>query len=830
MERKKLGTDLSRIQRHSDTKINGLEAKLTKLTETISTQKEEIKALRTEKKALDQKQTRAKESLQSTRKELRSAVVWEATKNGTYTREARELFRCLLQAGCSGARVADAIKACGKTFGVVIKRLPSSRTVFRARDEGGQYGIMQIGREITMCEGFGESSDGTTNRKVNLESRHLHYLAPTYLPGVDDDDKSTWKPQSRFGVVETALNHQAETQFQGTKAFAENVAATYSNSPLARRDGRTMEINDYPRKIEFLGSDHANDAKLKVEKVGDWREDVITSDIGEEVLQLVESGEFVGSFSTLREEDINLAYQQATEEIRPQAGEVQVDKTTARKLVAKVIGQAKLDSMTEAERHLLLGVTFAGCGAHKDMNAFKYGVVKMMAGWAARGQPGPVLLANKANTTTIQLSDDTNTTAAKAAIDSSSRGGVKLTSLAGALFNHSDDKKGYQDKHVNFMGTRKRDLYGIQHGGHFPDTSNTRFQSHSYAAAELVSFIHDYVDLLETTRDSKDSPGFNHMESNIHKGLLDVGTVAEMAAMGLLGDSVSWRFLAIIRGNGKVRNALDPDIAELYRRLPAFCDAIAENPGILLEGEDSPGFDWSKITLDGRPWIDRHLVATIRTLARELPDLLDCISDIFSGAAQGWRVFTSEFTPGGPFDLLTPKQRKRLYIPATNDENEGGLGSIRVWQRYHPNATAFGFSNQKRYERNNTSNFIKKLCTQEDDIYVMRLVRKINSSGENIRFREALVEEMNRKAGEKRKKDEEAAMKRQLELERLTSVGLAMDRDEINNMTVKQLDDQLKIHRKILMDEVLRRVLQKDLPTKVFKLSAVLAAVSRNQP
>ncbi|KAG6835756.1 hypothetical protein H0H93_014955 [Arthromyces matolae] len=48
-------------------------------------------------------------------------------------------------------------------------------------------------------------------------------------------------------------------------------------------------------------------------------------------------------------------------------------------------------------------------------------------------------------------------------------------------------------------------------------------------------------------------------------------------------------------------------------------------------------------------------------------------------------------------------------------------------------------------------------------------------------------------------------------------------------MTVAQLGDQLSIHKKILNDEVLHSVLQKDLKNRAIKLSAVLAAVTRNE-
>ncbi|KAG6912252.1 hypothetical protein DXG01_015937 [Tephrocybe rancida] len=47
-------------------------------------------------------------------------------------------------------------------------------------------------------------------------------------------------------------------------------------------------------------------------------------------------------------------------------------------------------------------------------------------------------------------------------------------------------------------------------------------------------------------------------------------------------------------------------------------------------------------------------------------------------------------------------------------------------------------------------------------------------------------------------------------------------------MTQKQLNDQVNIHRKFFNDEILQRVKQKEISLKAQRLSAVLAAVSRN--
>ena len=497
------------------------------------------------------------------------------------------------------------------------------------------------------------------------------------------------------------------------------------------------------------------------------------------------------------------------------------------KLSAKVLGQTVVDGLPDQERELLLAITFAGCCGHKDMNAFKYGVLKMSSGWDTWKSTLPVLLANKANATTIRLGD-TDSAAVQRTIESSSRRGAKATSLAGALFNHSDDKRGYQDIHRSFMVLQKKALHDFNDDTRFPDTSNTRYQSHTYAAAELTTFLDLYVELLEQVWDSKVKPGFNHIEQNLYKALHDIPTITELAAMTVYGISLSWPYLRIVRGNGtKVRNLLDSELIDLHRRLPGFCKSIAASPSLLLCESDT--IDFSKATLDGKPWSHPMAIMAICIMSKELPELEAAISDIFSGAADGWRQFTQEFIPGGPFDLLTAEQRSRLFIPATNDANEGALGSWRVWRRYHPSSTAASFSNKTRLERKNTEGFIEKLCNEEDQCYVMRAVRVQGASGENARFRKRLVDTQRKRMLATRQKQDAAEQKKRQEIERLTNVGLVVDRNIIEKMTAKQLDDQLNVHIKILNDELLRKVLKKDLKLKAAKLSALLDALTRNE-
>lgn len=150
---RKIFSDLSGFLDTANAKASRLEESSQNLTKSLAEEKSTTKRLRKKVHSLNMQQHRAKAALQATRRDLMDLSVWKATKGGVYTKEARRLSRELLRAGCAGERVGDAMSACAKAFGVRVDRILSRRTVFRARDEGGHFGLMQLGREIIQSKG-----------------------------------------------------------------------------------------------------------------------------------------------------------------------------------------------------------------------------------------------------------------------------------------------------------------------------------------------------------------------------------------------------------------------------------------------------------------------------------------------------------------------------------------------------------------------------------------------------------------------------------------------------------------------------------------------------
>lgn len=310
-----------------------------------------------------------------------------------------------------------------------------------------------------------------------------------------------------------------------------------------------------------------------------------------------------------------------------------------------------------------------------------------MAMW----EDSSILLANKANATTICLLDNPDSAAVQKAVESSSCGGTKLASLCGMLFQNKNEITGYQSHHKLFMEAQKGELFVeeikqklVNPSDGFSDTNNTRYQSHSRTTVELIKSRSLYVELIQTVVDAKmDSGSENHMESTILKGLHCVKTQMEMAAQSLYGVAVLWPYLHYARGGGMKGNTLVNllDTTDIHCHIAPFCRKIAANPVILLD----PMSPLSDITIDWQGFMDPMLIITIHKLASDLPDLNHAIFAMSSRAAMGWDIFTSEFIEGGPFDQLTPEEHAGLFIPSQMRANEGALGSLHsivpmVWQ------------------------------------------------------------------------------------------------------------------------------------------------------
>ncbi|KAJ7711060.1 hypothetical protein B0H16DRAFT_1900781 [Mycena metata] len=770
--------DSARSQIHSQNEI------IASLRTSLQQRQYVLTAVRKLLYAAQKRVQRQEESLKTIRALYNALRVWNATTHGQYTTVARELARALTYAGCAAGKIEYAVKACAKAFGIrICRRFMSTRTVARAIDEGGKYGILQVGQEIMNAPGFIKSSDGTTLHGVPINSRHITLLAPSYAPGIDDTDQSTWTHKTRFLEVAPELDHTAETHnelWTKTITGAKRWARTRTTPQMGKRN--------------FAFLPHTKRDIV----VGDLRRDVMAD-------ANVDTAHILLTILSISDEDLQTAGKISESELAALSSEARSE--LVEQVLEQKLGEEKFETMTEDEQSNLCTHFFGGCCAHKDLNVLEYGYKSIQRTYSTHDLPPPVLLANKANSATIAATDDPDNMARKTAIESSSAGAIKLLQLIGALLRHKDRQRGYQDRMTMFMREKKLELYNLEQPTKFPDVSNTRYGCYSYAAAEVVTFHGLIATLVQEICNGKTKSGQeNHVEHNVLKGLNCPVTLTELVALALYGASVSWPYMATVRGT-KANPINLLDLTDIHCKLPSFCAHLSAHPQSLLD----PNTPLSELTLDGLPFRDPLLLDSIRQLLPDLKNPFLIISRVFSGAETGWILFTPEFHIGGTIDRLTPEQRHLLFVLSTNDCSEGVLGANTVHAHYHPNSTTHSFSNQTQTERNNTEAFIKKCCDAEVEKFVIREVRKDGKRNLRAKFRREWLARQREKAEKALQRRERTVVKKKAAVFRLATTILKFSISKIRAMTSKQLKEQLQYYKDELKDEVLVKKKWKDM-------------------
>ncbi|KAJ7635087.1 hypothetical protein FB45DRAFT_744511 [Roridomyces roridus] len=777
---------------------------------------------------------RARPVLDDTRKALKAMKVWNPMTGNRYSQRARRMFRRLDAKGVRANRTASVISIVLEEVGITMKRKPSARLVRMAVKEGGFLSQVQLGSELahTTCRfisilcnytdgavAFGVSSDGTTIKRVNHEGRHIT------LKTRDSNGEETFK--TRVFDLAHAHDHTAETQLEGEMAAGAAIINAYTNSPIYEAVNAPIDTRDFLRKQKWQNMDHAKDGKKKLELVRELKLEAVHDDLGEEEWKEMESVDRFNVTCAVSNEELE-------EEFGPKLRSVEERKSGRQVLAIRALGATAFNLLSEEEQRRHTDILFGGCMCHKDLNAFKYFVNGLEAMWPSNN--GPVLLANKANDAVIRLSEDPNSAAVKNALDSSTRGAMKLVSLAAMLFRNSNEITGYQVLGQNFVELRKRALYpneiaaGQVHPSEpFPDFQRSRFQTGGRGAVELFSFPEIYIDLIDTVVQAKHSPEPNHMEMNILKGLKDLKTQTELAVVSLYTVCVSIPYMRYARGGGSehggIMNLLDT--VDVHRGIEPFCQRLADSPDLLLD----PSTPANELTLDGRPFANPFVINKVRQRASELPRLKDAIRAAFSGGVTGWDIFTAEFKVGGPIDQLTEEEKEDMHVDGTNDRNESILAFARKQKSSNPAGSISLFAARAMYRQNETEDWIAaNTNTDEMTVYAMREARKRDSDGSNKKFRleeaERLIQKARAQQDRRQKHLEEEAQRRA----KLLATPVILETPRLNMLTVKDLTIQMCIHWRVFEDPVLVAIPNKSvLKRKADMLSAVKAAVARYQ-
>ena len=478
-----------------------------------------------------------------------------------------------------------------------------------------------------------------------------------------------------------------------------------------------------------------------------------------------------------------------------------------------LLGETEYQALSPEDKRVVNLFIHAGCCMHKEMNSAKGGNSCMMGMWSKAGLVGPIKLMNRDN---AAAAAGGSSTAKVRAAEVSGAGGVKATSLAGAIFNHKDDKKGQQDTVQAYM------LVKLGYCVPFPDTSNIRYHSHCAAALELIVHLPLYIEFLELVQDKKESGTFNHMEQNLYKALHDIPTLTELAVLALYSLAISTAYMKHVRGDEKA-NALD--LGPYHEKVKAHCKAIINNPDLLL----GPAASYTTGNLSGEVWGRPDGFYAIHALIPRLPHLREALVAFFQGALDTWERFTSEFAADGLIASSTAAERARAWIPTTNDVNEGALGDLRVWKRKAPSMTLLHFNSRKMYKRNDTKTFMENLTPEANKFIKQsaRLLDSIQLEKQNLVSQGKADQSLgnaNKTQRIAKRTKKEATSKALAEKLNALVPNLNVDSLQEATMTVPVIELQLEWHRR-LDDKIPKK---STLGNKALKLEALIAAVKRH--
>ena len=557
-------------------------------------------------------------------------------------------------------------------------------------------------------------ADGTTHRSIHHTARHAHLKTRDYSA----DDPAAIKRSTRLLGVHPALDGSSEQSVKEWKEVLTDIANIYNQSPLAKRDGNLLRVIDIFIKLSGMHSDHCAKEKKDAQLMEKEKQKAIHQDLGEKEILGMPNQESLPHLIKAQEDMIKHAGGASKWEKLSALEQAEQESKMLEQLVIQ-LGEAAYENLSATEKRSLSLFIWVGCGCHKDLNSVQGGNAAMMDWGKANNIEGPVPLANRDNAAALKNVKKSGplTPAEEEALLKTTRGGVKATKLAGEIFNSSSDKKGYHDTYRWWWQENVKGPFT------FPDTSNNRFQTYCVAAGVLLLHLPHFIKFLEYVKQKKQNKQFNNMEKNLWSALHCTATKTELAALALYGQVISHPYFRKTRGAGNDVNMLE--LGPLHKKVYQHMQRIIGDPSFVL----GPSASFEAGALDGEQWESPEIFAAIQKLAPELPHLSSVVVAFFGGAAETWKRFTSEFTPGGLIDEATSEERELAWMPPMNDVNEGALGAFRVLLTRQPQLTWFSYNARAMFHHNDTQAFMDTIFLPEDYKFIRAMAQKAEAKG-----------------------------------------------------------------------------------------------------
>ncbi|QRV88435.1 hypothetical protein RhiJN_16453 [Ceratobasidium sp. AG-Ba] len=723
------------------------------------------------------------------------------SKSGIIEPQVWDMIRRLVCKGVSTEHIADVIGIVAEALGIPISGSVSARSVSRVMLEGLVQAQIQIGHELRQADYLSICGDGTTIKNIQHEAKSL-YIQPQQPRHHSESltaNQGVQKPIFRTVGVQKAVNHTAELQLRGWIVALDTFCSVLNRSPLVQNHRLTSKM--VAPKLRGVLTDHAADQKRFFQLIEAWKRTCDREARAVPKLQSMLVKEQLHALSTYLDQASNSTSDWRTMPSEQQAA-LMHDAWLA---LAYQIGEAEFQRLDLTLQQDIDFLAWAGCCMHKELNAVKGGVAQMANIWDNHQLTPPIPLQNKFEAEKSMYGAQKN---------HYSRGAIKLVTLAGALFNNKDDKKGYQSTIDHFF----EKVFG--YSKRFPDTSNTRYGSYCDAAAELILNLDAYILLMAYLRDAKTTTSFTNIELNVFRALQDAPTLTELATLALYAQAVGHPYIRYVR-NGS-HGALE--LGHLHAEVKDYCRAIAEKPELLIAHNTSLSIG----ALDAQPWERPEVIYKILSLRSRLPKLSLAISNFFKGALQTWERFGSEFDEGGVISNPTLEQRWSAWLPSTNDVSEGLLGQCRQMIRRAPTITDNQRNARVMWPRNNTYQWAKTTLSNSDEQFIRNEARTIDSGGYNKILREEINSALEERAKANRRRQAKATERKSNHKRKLAMVKLMDDTtyNTLSLMKVKDLDDQIDKLRECGDSQVRAKT---RIGNKQAKIEEILAGLERRK-
>ncbi|KAE9392205.1 hypothetical protein BT96DRAFT_1000611 [Gymnopus androsaceus JB14] len=695
--------------------------------------------LRTDVSRLGKKVARVEEQkekavLKASEKARQEVNTFAVKEDGIVSSTARDLSRDLVAIGLKPGMVGPALDRVLAAAGVEVKGNLSRTTVRCTVIEGGVAADLQLVDAMKESDGFTISGDGSTHRSINYES---HFIT------VNKDGTH----KSYFAGLTRAPTHTSQEQCDAWERLFRHLTAVYNASPLAKQNG-LIDVRELIQLLTGMLSDHAEDQKKLAALLEALKQAWDRELRGEDAM--LDLGT-VALFPFIAEATATVVKDAGGHEIWNSLSEDEqaYRKEEVYRALYRRLGQEAFEKLTPTQQRTIDLFIWSGCEIHKDLNTVKWGAIAMGKWWVENNVQGPKKLLNKANKDAAAIGGR----AGENAVEVSFGGAIKATSIAGALFNHKDDKKGQHDTYRIVFEEK------LGHLGTFPDTLNNRFQTHALAAEQLILHLDLYILFLLQVKDRKEKRNWNNLEQNLWDALHDIPTLTELAALAVYSQTISVPYIAYIRQD-RNRNALD--MGPHHQKVLAACKAVVDNPELVL----GPDAFHSPATVDGAQFHRPEIMYAVHRLAPSLPHLRSLVQAIFTGAFEAWPRFMTEF---GKSSDLSAEERERSFRHTTNDLNESAFGILRRNWRFAGNTSLLWHNSRVQYKMNGTREYIAEM-DDETRAFLWKEARRMMEAGKEKEDRKRQALHDLAVVAKKQKRDTERKEKQDAKYQELLSL------------------------------------------------------------